>query len=89
MRWAARRALYWQSHERRCARCGTTVDVVLHHLRYDWPLGAEPDETLMPLCRRDHLEVHELHRRRPHADLEKLALRYVLRGSVVRSLRSR
>jgi hypothetical protein len=57
VRWPARRALFWESHERRCARCGSTVDVVLHHLTYDWAVGEEPDAALMPLGRRHHLEL--------------------------------
>jgi hypothetical protein len=59
------------------AGCGSTVDVVLHHLRYDWPLGDGPDEALMPLCRRHHLEVHQLHAKRPHRDLERDTLGFL------------
>jgi hypothetical protein len=60
-----------------CARCGSTVDVVLHHLTYRWPLGEEPDEALVPLCRRHHLELHHLHARRPHRDLEAVSVSFV------------
>jgi hypothetical protein len=59
--WAARRARYWTTHERRCARCGSPDEVVLHHLTYRWSLGEEPDDALVPLCRRHHLELHQLH----------------------------
>jgi 5-methylcytosine-specific restriction endonuclease McrA len=78
--WPARRAVYWQTHDRRCARCGSTVDVVLHHLTYRHPLGEEPDEALMPLCRAHHLEVHQLHAKGPHRDLGLLSVRFVRWG---------
>jgi hypothetical protein len=86
--WAARRELYWATHERRCARCGSTVDVVLHHLTYRWPLGDEPDGALMPLCRRHHLELHQLHAKRPHRDLERLTLGFVRWGRLLSAFRS-
>ena len=47
-RWARRRELYWQTHDRRCARCGSTAGVVLHHLTYRWSIGEEPDGALAP-----------------------------------------
>jgi hypothetical protein len=41
---------------------------------YRWPLGEEPDEALMPLCRRHHLALHQLRTKRPHRELERLTL---------------
>lgn len=80
MTWAARRERYWSTHDRRCARCGTFEDVLLHHADYSWPLGEEPDHVLAPMCRRCHLALHQLHRRRPNRDLERLTRRFVRWG---------
>jgi hypothetical protein len=85
---AARRLRYWQTHRRVCTRCGSAVDVVLHHLTYRWPLGSEPDETLMPLCRRHHIEVHELHALRPRRSLEAVSVSFVRWRRLLSALRA-
>jgi hypothetical protein len=57
--WAKRRARYYATHERRCAACGATERVRLHHRTYRYPLGDEPDGALVPLCARHHAQVHQ------------------------------
>jgi 5-methylcytosine-specific restriction endonuclease McrA len=84
-RWTRRREVYWSEHERRCARCGSTDDVQLHHSSYRWPLGEEPDEALVPLCRPCHRRVHELARRWPWIGLEAVT-RWSVRLGGLRTL---
>lgn len=52
-RWAERKRDYYSRHPRRCAACGTTERVDLHHVSYA-RLGNELDEDLLPLCRHHH-----------------------------------
>jgi hypothetical protein len=78
--WALRRAAFWSTHPKVCARCGSTEAVLLHHATYAWPIGEEPDEALVALCSRCHAELHRLHRRHPNRDLERLTRRFVRWG---------
>jgi predicted HNH restriction endonuclease len=66
--WKARRARYWETHKRICKACsirpckhwyGWTGTIDLHHLSHAYELGHEPDDALLPLCRRCHDAVHE------------------------------
>lgn len=58
-----------------CRACGTTEDVVVHHLRYRGKLGvAERPGDLMTLCRTHHTDFHKTFGKR---DLIANTLRYV------------
>jgi hypothetical protein len=59
--WELRRSTYYKRHHYQCGSCGRKKKLALHHLEYsgswgdlrnpaDW--GKEPDQALMPLCRR-------------------------------------
>jgi hypothetical protein len=59
--WALRRSTYYKRHPYQCSACGTKKKLALHHLAYSGPWGdlrnqsdwgKEPDEVLIPLCRR-------------------------------------
>lgn len=78
--WSLRKALYYKSHRRQCAACGTFKRISLHHIAYsgDWgdlrnaaDWGLEPDEVLMPLCysgwfrKGCHNNVHRIERNYP------------------------
>jgi hypothetical protein len=68
-RWRTRKKAYYRGHQRRCAACGTTRSIHLHHRTYD-RLGCERDADLVPLCERDHDLAHAWHRRnRPRMTL--------------------
>lgn len=69
--WAQRRKAYFWRHPRRCAACGTGQHIDLHHHTYA-RLGHEHDNDLVPLCRRDHDLVHDIHRREPHRSLTEV-----------------
>ena len=62
--WARRRAAYFRWHPYRCAACGRSRGIDLHHHTYE-RLGHEPDADLVLLCRADHDLVHTIHRRNP------------------------
>jgi ribosomal protein S27AE len=62
-RWKIRKEQYYSRHEKRCAKCGTTIGISLHHRRYIW--GRKPwdyaDSDLEPLCQeRCHRAEHGL-----------------------------
>lgn len=42
-----------------CSKCGTTVNLNVHHLNYD-NLGHEKEEDLIVLCRKCHREEHKI-----------------------------
>jgi hypothetical protein len=59
--WRLRRSSYYKRHPYQCASCGTKKKLALHHITYSGPWGdlrnqtdwgKEPDQALMPLCRR-------------------------------------
>ena len=56
--WKKRRIEYWTTHPRFCFCCHSKA-VELHHSNYKF-LYREPDDILIPLCRKCHLKVHEL-----------------------------
>lgn len=58
-RWGRRRALYYKTHERKCAAC-SSPKVTLHHTSYQ-RLGKELDEDLLALCWDCHKAFHDRH----------------------------
>jgi hypothetical protein len=54
--WKVRKELFFETHARECAVCGSPY-VDLHHVFYD-DYGKEQDMDLVPLCRRDHEALH-------------------------------
>lgn len=57
--WADFRGQYFQTHERRCSKCGTTDGPIqLHHTTYD-RLGREIDKDVEVLCRNCHRALHD------------------------------
>jgi len=61
--WEARKKLYYETHPKKCAKCGATTQICLHHKTYDYPMGEEPDSALVCLCRSHHSLLHKIHRR--------------------------
>lgn len=80
--WHRRRQRYYETHERRCAVCGTAERVELHHLAYDRIGGNEPDADLMPLCQRHHANVHEFYQKVRIYDLRAATHRFVAEAHV-------
>lgn len=58
--WRARKLVYYATHDRVCAACGTDRNVHLHHRTYV-RMGAELDADLTPLCEAHHTVVHQYH----------------------------
>jgi len=59
--WKARRKLYFEAHPERCAACGLTSQIHLHHRTYA-RMGKEKDKDLVPLCSIHHGLVHDRHK---------------------------
>jgi hypothetical protein len=57
--WKDRKTEFFIRHKKSCAICGINYDITLHHLRYNHPIGKEPDTDLMPVCFAHHKEIHE------------------------------
>lgn len=62
--WKAKREEALAHHGHRCASCGTTENIQIHHISYlrlnnNGP-GKETMEDLIPLCGRHHQLVHKL-----------------------------
>lgn len=55
--WRLRREDYYTRHERKCADCGETRCIHLHHKTYK-RLGREKDKDLKPLCKWCHAKRH-------------------------------
>ncbi|MFB7716766.1 HNH endonuclease signature motif containing protein [Nocardia sp. NPDC056100] len=61
--WAQRRREYFAAHERKCAGCGTILDITLHHRTYARSgAGRELDADLSPVCRACHSAIHLYHK---------------------------
>jgi hypothetical protein len=56
-RWARTRQGYYERHPKECWICSATDGIILHHRTYE-TIGSEPDEDLVPLCRRCHSLAH-------------------------------
>lgn len=59
-KWFERRNLYFESHLKKCSRCGATQYIHLHHITYK-SFGREKDLDLAPLCKDCHKEYHNKH----------------------------
>lgn len=73
--WAKKRAMFWSRHPRRCARCGSTVKLHVHHMTYE-RFKKERMSDLIGLCQRCHRLVHRVHRR-DGGDLQDVTLAVV------------
>lgn len=51
----------FESHNTKCAACGTTKDLDIHHLSYE-RVTCEKEEDLVRLCREDHYACHYLYK---------------------------
>lgn len=61
--WKKRKQQYFSKHGKKCAVCGKTSGVTLHHKIYDAKLyGIEPDDHFVALCGQHHHEFHENHK---------------------------
>jgi len=58
--WTKRKTLYYKTHPKKCARCGSGDDIHLHHHTYD-RLGAELDADLVAVCEPCHKLIHKYH----------------------------
>lgn len=77
--WEKRKSLYYQSHAKTCARCGSFKRITLHHAYYDRKeFGSEPDDHLVPLCQGCHSDFHEMHGTKK--DMRKLTNAFLLTG---------
>lgn len=56
--WTERKNKYYQAHGRKCAICDSVTHVDLHHIWYG-NYGSEPNEQLIPFCRKHHLAFHK------------------------------
>lgn len=56
--WRAFKVEYWKTHDRKCAACGSSDRMCIHHVHYGY-LGREREEDLVPLCWDCHVELHE------------------------------
>ena len=59
-RWRRRRIAYFEKHPKVCALCSSHDNINLHHKDYPHYIGEEPDDTLIPLCRRCHAKHHDV-----------------------------
>lgn len=57
--------IWWEKRDRilerdgwRCRKCGSGINLRVHHIRYPVVLGEEPDSDLITLCDRCHTEIH-------------------------------
>lgn len=57
--------IWWEKRDRilerdgwRCRKCGSGINLRVHHIRYPEVLGEEPDSDLITLCDRCHTEIH-------------------------------
>lgn len=63
--WAERRESYFAVHPVKCAACGATEEIQLHHRSYEH-FTAEEDDDLRALCTTCHQWVHQLERSSNH-----------------------
>lgn len=57
--WKQRKKDFYAKYKKVCAVCRTNQNICLHHLNYDEPIGGEKDSSLLPLCERHHIEIHQ------------------------------
>lgn len=74
--WEQRKVRYYSSHEKRCAACGSTERIHLHHHTYE-RLRHELDSDLIPLCSTCHRLVHRFHSRQRRLDLTEATFLFV------------
>lgn len=57
--WENRKSAYYRKNGKRCAACGITTKIQLHHTVYTKFDGTEPDVNLTPLCELHHAQYHD------------------------------
>lgn len=60
--WSLRRLRFLEDYGSKCKACGSTENIHVHHLSYEFPRGSEPDTDLVVLCQTCHEKVHRLER---------------------------
>ena len=55
--WRQKRTQKLRAADYRCERCGSAINLSIHHVSYDH-LGHEPFDDLVCLCRTCHAEIH-------------------------------
>ncbi|HEY5845631.1 MAG TPA: HNH endonuclease signature motif containing protein [Nakamurella sp.] len=69
--WKRRRARYLASHYPKCAACGTSYGIEVHHRTYDNAFqGQELDADLVAVCRDHHQRAHDLFDTGAYASLD-------------------
>ena len=56
--WSKRKNLYYREIGRKCAACGNSVKIHLHHMIYTKFDGTEPNKNLVALCEEHHNQYH-------------------------------
>lgn len=59
-RWQAIRKRLYREYEYKCAMCGSSINLNVHHITYE-NLGEEKDEDLTVLCQQCHSDIHGKH----------------------------
>jgi hypothetical protein len=80
--WRQRKKDFFNKYKKVCACCGrgsNEVQIQLHHLDYDHPVGSEPDDSLAPLCADHHIEIHQFYSKHfdDFIDLEEATMVYL------------
>lgn len=57
--WRTKRKRILARDNYRCQKCGSAINLRVHHIRYPDVYGAEPDDDLVTLCDSCHQEVHK------------------------------
>lgn len=71
--------IWWEKRDRilerdgwQCRKCGSGMNLRVHHIRYPEVLGEEPDSDLITLCDDCHKSVHEQDLRKKQQLAEKI-----------------
>ena len=55
--WIIFKRRYYKRHKKGCSRCGSEINVQLHHKTYV-RIGRERQSDVIPLCRKCHKKEH-------------------------------
>lgn len=70
--WRKRRELYFSLHQKKCSKCNSIKNIVLHHGTYI-NLRNEKDDDLFALCRECHNNLHKKYGVKEDMILETIA----------------
>lgn len=74
--WKNFKKSYYILHEKKCAVCGTKLNINLHHKHYK-SLGEESFDDVIPLCYDHHTRLHEYSKAHPSLTLDEASERYI------------